>query len=393
VGRQVGWGKIRPEAPNPRYRLTQKNVVVVAWNTGATSAAIGDFNRDRRPDVAVVVPTKAGSSISVFLNNAGRFRDRADHVIAVPGVTRSSKLRTGDFNDDGVLDFLVGGQQSALLLSKKKFPEYDVVSIPMAEANQARRCDIDGDGRRDLIVNAKFGKFTRVVRGDAGQATLKSFQPTLGGPYADVHPLDVNGDGREDLVSSYGHVLLRDGQGKLPTEPSVKLPTPSTRDWSCLGVGDFNANGRPDIALASYGQGPVRMAIFYNSGKTDRPFPASPSVTLDLDSLTGGKKIKGPLLRDSIPAADFNGDGIDDLIVAKGQDQRILILLGSRDGLSLKNSLAFDVDYRLHYETGLFVADFNGDGLLDIGSLGNTKTGVGAGGPLAFYIYLGSTKK
>ncbi|MCH8923831.1 MAG: VCBS repeat-containing protein [Planctomycetes bacterium] len=393
VGRHVGWGKIRPEAPNPRYRITQKNVVVVAWNTGATSAAIGDFNRDGRPDVAVVMPTKGGSSVSVFLNNGGRFRDRADHVIAVPGVTNPSKLRVGDLNDDGVPDFLVGGQQSALLLSKKKFPEYDVVSLGVAEANQARRCDIDGDGQRDIIVDAKFGTFTRVVRVDDGRATLRRFQPTLGGPYADVRMLDVNGDGREDLVSSYGHVLLRDGQGKLPTEPSLKLPIAAARDWSFLGVGDFNADGRPDIALASYGQGPVRMAVFYNSGKTDRPFAASPSVTLEIDSLRGGKRIKGPLLRDSIPAADFNGDGIDDLIVAKGQDQRILVLLGSRDGLSLKNSLAFDLDYRLHYETGLFVADFDGDGLLDIGSLGNTKTGVGAGGPLAFYIFLAIARK
>ena len=111
-------------------------------------------------------------------------------------------------------------------------------------------------------------------------------------------------------------------------------------------------------------------------------------MTLDLNSLSGVKQINGPLLRDSIPAADFNSDGIDDLIVAKGQDQRILVLLGSRDGLSLNNSLSFDLDYRLHYETGLLVADFNGDGLLDVGSLGNTKTGVGAGGPLAVYLYL-----
>ena len=62
VGRHVGWGKIRPEAPDPRYRLTQKNVVVVAWNIDATSADIGDFNRDRRPDVAVVAPTPTAAA-------------------------------------------------------------------------------------------------------------------------------------------------------------------------------------------------------------------------------------------------------------------------------------------------------------------------------------------
>lgn len=84
---------------------------------------MGDFNRDGRPDVAVVTPTYDGSSISVFLNNAGKFRDEADHVIAVSGVTKPSKLRVCDLNDDEVPDFLVGGQQTALLLStKRKFP-------------------------------------------------------------------------------------------------------------------------------------------------------------------------------------------------------------------------------------------------------------------------------
>lgn len=104
-----------------------------------------------------------------------------------------------------------------------------------------------GDGQHEILVNAKFGNFSRVIRRSASRATLHAFQPTLGGPNADVRSLDVNGDGCEDLVSSYGHVLLRDAQGKLPTEPSLKLPTPSARDWSCLGVGDFNGDGRPDI--------------------------------------------------------------------------------------------------------------------------------------------------
>lgn len=388
VGRHVGWGMIRPEAPDPRYRLTQDNVVVVAWNIGATSADVGDFNGDGRPDVAVVSPTTNGSSLSVFLNNAGKFRDHADHVIAVPGITKPSKLRVRHLNADDIPDFLVGGQQSALLLSKQTIPEYTLVPLGMAEGNQARRVGLPGQTEPHIIVDAKFGTFARVARRDDGRANLHPFQPTLGGPYADVRSLDVNGDGRDDLLSSYGHVLLRGDNGKLPSEPSFQLPVPSARDWSCLGIGDFNADGRPDITLSSYGQGPVRMAVFYNSGQADQPFAESPDVTLDLDALTGDKQIKGPLLRDSIPTADFNGDGIDDLIVAKGQDQRFLVMPGGRAGLSLKNSLAFDLDYRLHYETCLFPADFNGDGRVDVGALGNTKTGVGAGGPLAVYLYL-----
>jgi hypothetical protein len=98
----MGWLFTAPEAPDPRYRLTQQNVVVEAWNIGATSADIGDFNRDGRPDVAVVAPTTDGSSISVFLSNDGRFPDLAGYVIPAPGVTNPSKLRARDLNDDDV---------------------------------------------------------------------------------------------------------------------------------------------------------------------------------------------------------------------------------------------------------------------------------------------------
>ncbi|MBI1310161.1 MBL fold metallo-hydrolase [bacterium] len=390
VGQHVGWGRIRPEEPDPRFRLTQDNVQVVAWNIGAASADIGDFNGDSRPDIAVVTPTddEDGSRVHVFLNHSGTFRTAADHILAVPDVSNASKLRVRELNGDGVLDVFVGGQQSALLLSAEKFPAYDLVALGLSEGNQVRQADVDGDGRPDILVNRKFGVFERVAKDNDGRTTLLPLAWKLGGPYADLLSLDLNGDNRNDLVSSYGHVLLRDAQDKLPADPSLTLPTASERDWSCLGAGDFNGDSRPDVTLTSYGQGPVKMHVFYNRGDVNHPFGDSPDATIDLDTLPIEKKINGPMLRDSVPAADFNGDGIDDLIVGKGQDQRILVLTGGLEGLSLERSTALDLDYRLHYETCLFPADFNGDGRLDIAALGNTKTGVGAGGPLAVYVYL-----
>lgn len=61
---------------------------------------------------------------------------------------------------------------------------------------------------------------------------------------------------------------------------------------------------------------------------------------------------------------------------------------GGPEGLDDAHRNRIALDYRIHYETGLFVGDFNGDGKLDLASLGYTNTGVGAGGPLAVYIYL-----
>ena len=70
-----------------------------------------------------------------------------------------------------------------------------------------------------------------------------------------------------------------------------------------------------------------------------------------------------------------------------GQENRVLILRGGRDGLDMGRSVSIPLDFRLHFETGLHVADFDGDGRPDLAAFGDTKTGVGAGGPLSVYIW------
>jgi FG-GAP-like repeat len=93
-------------------------------------------------------------------------------------------------------------------------------------------------------------------------------------------------------------------------------------------------------------------------------------------------------LRDSPVVCDWDGDGIADLVVGKGQSDEILILLGERKGLDARRSRTIKLDYRVHYETGLYVGDFNGDGRPDLAAFGYTLTGVGASGPTAAYIWL-----
>src|SRR5439155_989141 len=163
------------------FRIAQKNVVVAAWNIGAASAAFGDIDGDGRPDIAVVCRDGEGSLVKVFLNKGGKFDNKPDHEIALPGLAEPGKVRV----------------------------------LPAAEG---------------------------------------------GGPYVDVRMVDVNGDGRPDLVTSYGAVYLRGADGKLPAEPTLRLPT-EKGEWHFLAVGDFNGDKRPDVVLLSYGQTSAR--VFY----------------------------------------------------------------------------------------------------------------------------------
>jgi glyoxylase-like metal-dependent hydrolase (beta-lactamase superfamily II) len=60
VGVAGRWGLVRPEKPGPYFRITQKNVVVAAWNIGAASAAFGDIDGDGRPDLTLFGYTLTG---------------------------------------------------------------------------------------------------------------------------------------------------------------------------------------------------------------------------------------------------------------------------------------------------------------------------------------------
>jgi glyoxylase-like metal-dependent hydrolase (beta-lactamase superfamily II) len=386
VGVRVGWGKFPPEKPDPYFRLTQKNVRVVAWNIDAASADCGDIDGDGKADIAIVAPDGDGAVVKIFLNKGGRFADQPDQVIRLPGLAAPTKIRLRQLNDDKIADILVGGKSAALLLSEGKWPDYKIVPLPLHDAHQVRLADLDGKGTRQIVVGTRFGGFhllQLISRGGFGLAPM-SLEVRAG--YADLQFLDVNGDGRTDLLTSTGKVYLRGPDGRLPSSPSIQLPLPEENDWTFLAVGDFNGDSRPDVALLSYGMKRMRLVLFANTGNVSRPFELKSSADLVLGS--SGAKQTLTSVRDAPVVADWNGDGVADLIVGKGQDNQVLILLGGPGGLDLKRSTRIALDYRLHYETGLHVADFNGDGVPDLASFACTSTGVGQNGPMAVYLWL-----
>jgi glyoxylase-like metal-dependent hydrolase (beta-lactamase superfamily II) len=383
VGVAGGWGLIRPEKPDPYFRITQPNVVVAAWNIGATSAAFGDIDGDGRPDIAIVAPSGGGALLRIFLNRGSRFADQPDHEIAVPGVKEPNKVRILPAAKGKAADLFVAGESAALLIAADKLPKYKAVPLAIRDGNQVRFINVRG--RKQTLIAGRFSG-VHLLEDGTSQPRLTPFRLEIKGPYVDVQSVDVNGDGRPDLVTSYGHVYLRGPDGKLPAEPSLRLETAGS-DWHFLAVGDFNGDKRPDIALLTYGMhGQTTARVFYNRGKVDKPFDEKPDVVIPLNPAQ--KNASFTLLRDTPVVCDWNGDGIDDLVVGRGQSQEVLILLGGRDGLDVKRSQTIALDYRTHYETGLFVGDFNGDGRPDLAVFGYTLTGVGWNGPPAAYIWL-----
>jgi glyoxylase-like metal-dependent hydrolase (beta-lactamase superfamily II) len=379
-----GWGLMRPERPDPYFRIAQKNVVVVGWNVGATSAAFGDVDGDGRPDVAVVSPEGDGALVRVYLNKGGKFAEQPDHEVRLPGLARPSKVRVLPGGKGARANLFVAGRSAALLVAEGKLPRFKVLSLDVADGNQVRI--LDQGGRKQPVLATRFGGLHRVEETKRGPR-LAPLLPAVRGAYLDVREVDLNGDGRKHLITSYGQVFLRGAGGKLPERPSLTLET-EKGDWSFLAVGDFNGDGRPDVALLSYGiAGRTVARVFYHKGDAARPFAERPDAVIPLGASKAGKATQ-TLLRDAPVVCDWDGDGVADLVVGKGQSDEVLVLFGGRDGLDAKRSRTVALDYRLHYETGLYAGDFNGDGRPDLAAFGYTLTGVGWNGPTAAYIWL-----
>jgi metallo-beta-lactamase class B len=384
VGVAGGWGLVRPEKPDPYFRITQKNVVVVAWNVGATSAAFGDIDGDGRPDVAVVVPAGEDALVKIYLNKKGKFSEKPDHEIRVVGVARPHKVRVIEGRKGARADLFVAGRKAALLLAEGKLPRFKVVGLDVGDGNQVRKLRVGKSEK--FAVARRFGGFQLAEQAKRGWR-LVPLAPAVQGAYADVREVDLGGDGKKALVTSYGQVFLRKADGSLPRKPSLTLET-EKGDWSFLAVGDFNGDGRPDVALLSYGiAGRTVARVFYNKKDAARPLAEKPDAVIPLGVAKDKKSVQS-LVRDPPVVCDWDGDGIADLVVGKGQSNEVLILLGGRGGLNARRVRTITLDYRVHYETGLYVGDFNGDGRPDLAAFGYTLTGVGWSGPSAAYLWL-----
>jgi VCBS repeat protein len=161
---------------------------------------------------------------------------------------------------------------------------------------------------------------------------------------------DLNGDGRPDLVAAEGGRIaitlgLPDGQLGAP----IILDSPGGSVFT-VAVGDFNADGIPDLAQASNGTALGRPGANVFLGEGGGRF----HVALPVDI--------GGFQNDSTATGDFNGDGKDDLIVESSSLGTIWLALSRGDG-------TFDPPAIV--ATGIFgqalaVADFNGDGKADL---------------------------
>lgn len=372
--------------------------------TRSCGGVTSDFDGDGRPDLAVASPyesvsgrVRAGSV--TILYGSGQKAALTQASPGVPGEPESgdsfgSALAVGDFNGDGCADLAVGASEEFVGTPQAGADGNGVVQVfhgsrgglkpgkqlALAKASSDRygaalaAGDLDGDRDDELVVGAPLlghgGGVT--IHGMKGRKPFTITQETgwIGqvGRVTDqwgaaLATGDFNGDGRAELViGAPADTVTMDGQGSItvldPRKKKAALYTQNSarfkgeaEKWDAFGAslasGDFNADGRDDLAIGAPGEGlsANQRAMDYGDGMVQIVYGARKGIAAGRREAWTQRVLKGePRYFDrfgaSLVAGDFNGDGDDELAIGVPGESAVQVLAGTRSGgLTRKGNL------------------------------------------------------
>lgn len=228
-----------------------------------------------------------------------------------------------------------------------------------------------------FVFSLFFAVSTLALPAGPGSFQIFPTYPTLGFAPGSVALGDFNHDGSLDMVAvvidglndndSSVAVLLNNGDGTF--KPAVGYLAGLLPE--AVAVGDFNHDGKLDLAVAdtSLANGSKRIS----GGNPGACVYGCVMILLGNGDGTfqPGVSYTADAGADSIAVADFNGDGKLDVVTSNNQGNDISVLLGNGDG-----TFKLAVNYAVAVAPGsLVVADFNGDRHPDIAVAGSYPTG------------------
>ncbi|MEO0802068.1 MAG: FG-GAP-like repeat-containing protein [Cyanobacteria bacterium J06642_2] len=375
----------------------------------------GGFNPDDRVDIN---PLGGIRDLNLFFSLSTGLIFDGDNGNQVIGNVGESITLGGDKNgDNGEITFRIDGvpgpeSTSSALSQGNGFsdtPESnETLGLDLFGNSALVTGDFDLDGRDDLAVDVgseRSGPVTHVAYGSSSGLSRFDTQNftrpnSVFGPDASALAVgDIDGNGVDDLVIGGSNPVVRFGSTFTPLLNSQSiLQSPTYPDNIAFGevltTGDFNGDGRDDIATSAHFTGAVQ--INYGSSSGIRNDSSRQVFTRDTPGILGTADTS---FGDALAAGDVNGDGFDDLIIGVPNSIDIEragtfhVLYGRSNGLSATNSQLIGqffggVDDQAGDRFGgtVAVGDVNGDGVDDV-VVAATGRNSGAG---AVYVYEGS---
>ncbi len=366
-----------PGAAVPTFASQQ----TFATGNGPFSVTLADVNGDGLPDI--IVANAGSDTVSVLLNTTAPGAAAASFATQRTFATASGpvSVTTSDLNGSGLADLIVAdeGANVVSVLMNTMAPGATTASFAAQRTfatgsapRSVTAADVNGDGLPDIIVDDYGSSSVAVllnttVPGAALPTFAAQQEFATGSTPSSLVTADLNGDGRPDvIVANYGSgtvsVLLN------TTAPGATTASFATQRTFATGNGprsvavvDLNGDGVPDLIVANYNS--FDLSVLQN---TTVPGSATATFAPQQTFLAGN----GPF---SVAAADLNGDGRADIIVANYTSDTVGVLLNTTSHVEASSvgvptpvfTAVAPVDVN-NAPSSVTVADINGDGKPDI---------------------------
>jgi hypothetical protein len=302
-----------------------------------------------------------------------------DFLTPPPGGTSGpASVAVGDFNGDGHPDIAVVNNDSGILMIFTSnsigtlTPQHEYGIFNLVKPDWVTAADVNGDGKLDLIVSDATGVSILLGQGDltaafvAASPQRPAFPASIFVGAARSVVRDVNNDGRPDIVvmrvdagtgieadETHLTVLLGQGGGHFGPPDDYDLDG-SNSDTSSLALANFDADLQPDVLFADGNK------VYFMKGNGDGTFQ-SPVQVIALGAAVGVV---------SAQAVDLDGDGNVDYLMSQGKD--VLWAKGNGNGTLQAPQQIFSNPAILYFGpvTLPVVGDFNHDGLPDFAVAG-----------------------
>ena len=378
----------------------------------------GRINADGFVDIVAAVPSGRipEGFVVVNSNGSGGFNTPVYYEAS----QQTFDVAIVDLDNDGDGDVITLANSSAAVtvhenLGDGSFPvltRYEVASL----SDAVESADIDNDGDIDIVVNGEFDvasndPLLKILKNNGNGTFAPAIDYTPARNFADMKLRDINGDGFVDLIFApdgnfppyHFGTALNNGNGTF-------APTVVTNVFSCgegtIDAADLDHDGDLDIVLTEEETcqgGEARIFIFRNDGNQN--FVRMPDIVLPgrlphglaLREVTGDSNIDiitvlsdgmgvfpgngnltfgAPIISTTAPfkfkVADFNGDGLLDLGMIMQQPSFGTDLIGTALGngngtfQAVRTQTGSSVFENLRISNDLEPGDVNGDGTPDL---------------------------
>ena len=317
---------------------------------------VADVNHDGKPDL---VAANSSTDTLTVLPGVGDGSFGAPLPAPITTGSGPTSLVAGDFNKDGIPDFLTTNsddQDLTVLLSQKNgsyLAAPPLVPEPQDSPIQAVVGDFTGNGNLDIAVISVASDSVDVLFGNGDGTFQPPHQYPAGPDPTSIAVGDVFGDGKLDLITTNddGVAVLRNlGNGQFSSQPifSTATPLPAT-----VAVGDFNGDGKLDLAVGDFSETGVSLFLGDGSGH-----------------FSPGNHLKTSLIPQQIVTGDFLNDGRSDIAVANLGSNLIDVFLGAG---ATPSSPPIVLTADGSSSTSLVAADLRGTGRLDL-AIANQNT-------------------